>query len=129
MISSTYIKSQSVTPSDSAMQLGKAIIYATGNSGLKHQWDIGDSNLVYGLASAWTFVDALKHAGKNLTRAGLMKALRNMNEPKNPFVYPGISIKTSAKRTFPMEQLVMTKWSGGASGDWHPFGKVVNVGH
>jgi hypothetical protein len=58
-----------------------------------------------------------------------MKALRNMNEPKNPFVYPGISIKTSRKRTFPMEQLVMTKWSGGASGDWHPFGKVVDVGH
>ena len=128
IISTGYVASQTLQPNLPGMKLAKQIIH-TYQPALDQDFAAGDLNLVYGLASAWTFVDALKHAGKNLTRAGLMKALRNMNEPKNPFVYPGISIKTSAKRTFPMEQLVMTKWSGGASGDWHPFGKVVNVGH
>jgi branched-chain amino acid transport system substrate-binding protein len=128
IISTGYVASQTLQPNLPGMKLAKSIIH-TYQPALDQDFAAGDLNLVYGLASAWTFVDALKHAGKNLTRASLMKALRNMNEPKNPFVYPGISIKTSRKRTFPMEQLIMTKWSGGASGDWHPFGKVVDIGH
>jgi hypothetical protein len=52
-----------------------------------------------------------------------------MKETKNPFIYPGMTIQTSKKRTFPMEQLIMTKWSGGASGDWHPFGKIISGLH
>ena len=51
------------------MKLAKKIIYATNNAGLEHQFDIGDRNIVYGLAVAWTFVDALKHAGKPTRRA------------------------------------------------------------
>jgi branched-chain amino acid transport system substrate-binding protein len=128
IISTGYVASQTLQPNLPGMKLAKSIIH-TYQPALDQDFAAGDLNLVYGLASAWTFVDALKHAGKNLTRAGLMKALRNMNEPRNPFVYPGIAIKTSKKRTFPMEQLVMTKWSGGATGDWHPFGKVVDAGH
>ena len=79
------------------MQLAQDIIYATGNAGLKHQFDIGDNNLVYGLAVAWTFVDALKHSGANPTRVSLMHAMRTLNESganKNPFVYPGMAVKT-----------------------------------
>ena len=52
-----------------------------------------------------------------------------MNTKKNPFVYPGISLKTSKKRGFPMEQLIMEKWSGGNNGDWHAFGKLVGGLH
>ena len=131
VISSSYIKSQSVTPNDSAMQLAKAIIYATNNAGLKHEFDIGDNNLVYGLAVAWTFCDALKRAGTNLTRDGLMKALRHLNESgasKNPFVYPGMVVKTSSTRGFPMQQLILQKWSK-TTHDWKTFGGVVNSGH
>lgn len=132
VISSSYIKSQSVTPSDSAMQLGKAIIYATGNAALKHEWDIGDNNLVYGLAVAWTFVDALKHSGKNPTRASFMHAIRTLKESggnKNPFVYPGMVVKTSSSRAFPMEQLILQKWNGTTTHDWKTFGGVLNSGH
>ena len=46
-----------------------------------------------------------------------MKALRNLNESganKNPFVYPGMVVKTSKTRAFPMEQLILQKWSGDA---------------
>ena len=149
VLSTTYIQSQTATPSAPAMQLGKAIIYGTGNAGLKHQWDIGDNNLVYGLAVAWTFVDALKHAPKFLAnpnttagRAALMTALRTLNEAgknANPFVYPSIVVKTSASRTFPMQQLELQHWqgqtnscdpsTGSSCGDWTTFGNVVNSGH
>ena len=141
VVSTTYIKSQSGTPNDAAMKLGRSIIYATGNAGLEHEWDIGDSNLVYGLAVAWTFVDALKHAGANPTRASLMKALRNLNETganRNPFVFPGMDVKTNQTRTFPMEQLQSEQWKGqlntcnpatGAHcGDWRKQGTIINSG-
>jgi branched-chain amino acid transport system substrate-binding protein len=127
IISTAYLASPTTQANLKGMKLAKKIIHATGNQALEQGLAEGDGNIVYGLASAWTFVDALKHAGKNLTRAGLMKALRNLDETgknKNPFVYPGMTVKTSKKRGFPMEQLKLEKWSGGGSGDWHTFGKL-----
>jgi branched-chain amino acid transport system substrate-binding protein len=130
VISTGYLKSQSVSPNDSAMQLAKTIINATGNASLIHEFNIGDANLIYGLAVGWTFVDALKHAGASPTRASLMKALRNLKESganKNPFVYPGMVVKTSSTRNFPMEQLILEKWNG-ATHDWQTSGPVLNSG-
>jgi branched-chain amino acid transport system substrate-binding protein len=129
VISTAYTASQTAQPNLPGMKLAKRIIDGTGNKGLEQQFAEGDGNLIYGLASAWTFVDALKHAGKNPTRASLMRALRNLNEKNNPFVYPGMTVKTSKKRTFPMEQLIFQRWSGGATGDWKTFGKIVTSGH
>jgi len=128
VISTGYVASQTLQPNLPGMKLAKNIIHTYAPS-LDQDFAAGDLNLVYGLGSAWTFVYALKHAGKNPTRASLMKALRHMNTTKNPFLYPGITLQTSAKRTFPMEQLIMTKWSGGSSGDWHPFGKLISGLH
>jgi branched-chain amino acid transport system substrate-binding protein len=128
LISSSYLASPTTQPSLAGMKLGKAIIDSVGSTDLSADWAIGDSNLVYGLAVAWTFVYAMQNAGKNPTRASLMKALHSMNTTKNPFVYPGIKIQTSAKDNFPIEQEVMIKWSGGATGDWHPFGKLLTSG-
>jgi branched-chain amino acid transport system substrate-binding protein len=127
IISSTYQESFTTQANLPGMKLAKKIIDATGNQQLQQALAVGDGNIIYGLGVAWTFVDALKHAGKHLTRPGLMKALRSLNESKknkNPFVYPGMAVKTSKKRTFPMEQLKLIKWSGGKGGDWHAFGKL-----
>jgi branched-chain amino acid transport system substrate-binding protein len=129
VISTNYLASATTQANLPGMKLAKKIIGATGNKQLEQGLAEGDSNIVYGLAVAWTFADALKHAGKNPTRASLMKALRHLDETNNPFIYPGMTVKTSKKRTFPMEQLIMIKWSGGATGDWHHFGKVLNSGH
>jgi branched-chain amino acid transport system substrate-binding protein len=132
VVSTTYLPSQTVQPKLPGMKLAKKIIDATGNAGLEQDFALGDYNLVYGLASAWTFVDALRHAGKNPTRASLMRALRNLDETgknKNPFVYPGMAVRTSKTRPFPMEQLILEKWAGGPGGDWKTFGKVLDSGH
>jgi branched-chain amino acid transport system substrate-binding protein len=85
--------------------------------------DLNDSNVVYGLGAAWTMTYALKKAGKNLTRAGLMNALKSL-DVADPFEYPGMRLQTSAKDNFPSEQLVFIKWGGGTSGAWTPFGSI-----
>jgi branched-chain amino acid transport system substrate-binding protein len=132
VVSTAYVASQTAQPKLKGMKLAKRIIhrYAPGGVGsLDRQFASGDNNLVYGLGVAYTFVDALEHAGKNPTRASLMHALRNLNEKHNPFIYPGMAVRTSKTRTFPMEQLILEKWAGGNGGDWKTFGKVLNSGH
>jgi branched-chain amino acid transport system substrate-binding protein len=128
VISTNYLESATTQANLKGMKLGKTIIHKYAPA-LDQQYAAGDSNLVYGLAVGWTFVDALKHAGKNPTRKSLMYAMRHLNEKNNPFVYPGMVVKTSNKRTFPMQQLIFIKWSGGGTGDWHPSGKILNSGH
>lgn len=123
VVSTTYTASPTTQANLKGMKLAKSIIHKY-QPALDQELALGDGNIVYGLASAWTFTDALKHAGKHLTRAGLMHALRNMKETNNPFIYPGMTVQTSKKRTFPMEQLKIIKWSGGGSGDWHASGTI-----
>ena len=127
VISSSYLAPMDQTNLPGP-KLGKTIIdqYAPA---LSADWAVGDSNLEYGMAVAWTFVYALQHAGKNPTRASFMASARSMNTSGNPFVYPEIAIKTSANDGFPLEQLILQKWSGGATGEMHAFGTLQTVGH
>jgi branched-chain amino acid transport system substrate-binding protein len=125
VISTTYVESPTTQANLTGIRFGKAIIdqYAPA---LSSSFATGDTNIVYGLGEAWTFVWALQHAGKNPTRASLMTALHSMKNVKDPFLYPGILMNTSATDNFPIEQEILIKWSGGATGDWQPFGKLYN---
>jgi branched-chain amino acid transport system substrate-binding protein len=124
VISTSYVASSTTQQNLAGVKLATSIITQYAPS-LLPSYNRGDGNIMYGLGSAWTFVYALQHAGKTPTRAGLIKALHSLNTGANPFVYPGIKLQTSATDNFPIEQEIMIKWSGGASGDWTPFGKLL----
>ncbi len=127
LISSAYVAPM-LDPSNPGAKLGRSIIQQYAPD-LLSDWDLGDSNLIYGMGVAWSFVYALQNAGKNPTRASLETALHSMDTTKNPFVYPGMTMKTSPTDGFPLEQLIMNKWSGGATGQMQPLGKLQTVGH
>jgi len=117
-VSSTYAPQANTT----GVKLATSII-AQYAPALQSSLAAGDGNIIYGLGAAWTFVQALKNAGKNPTRASLMKALKSLNVT-DPFTYPGIKVQTSPTDNFPIEQEILEKWGGGAKGDWTPFGKL-----
>ena len=79
---------------------------------------------VYGMSSAFTMVDALKHAGKNLSRASVMRAATHLNERKNPFVLPGVVVRTTSSDHFPLAQAKLERYHNGR---WVYFGSLVSV--
>ena len=83
-----------------------------------------DGFLVAGMAEAYSFVDALKHAGKNLTRKGLMTAVTHMNEASNPFLVPGVTVHTTPTSRFPITAVQLQRWH---AHHWVPFGGVVSA--
>jgi ABC-type branched-subunit amino acid transport system substrate-binding protein len=123
VISSSYVASPTQNRDLAGIKLASQILQQYAPD-LVPSFNLGDTNIVYGLGAAYTFVWALQHAGRNPTRASLMNALHSMKNVRNPFLYPGITMNTSAKDNFPIEQEILIKWSGGASGDWHPFGDL-----
>ena len=86
--------------------------------------DLQDGYYTAGMATAYTLVDTLKKAGKNLTREGVMRAATHLAEKNNPFVLPGIVIRTTPTSRFPLTQVKLQRWSARS---WHPFGKLVSV--
>ena len=83
-----------------------------------------DVYAVYGMSVAHTFVAALQKAGKNPTRAGIMKAADSLNVKNDPFLLPGISVKTSASDHFPLDQAKLQRYH---NGHWVAFGGLFRV--
>jgi len=99
---------------DPAMKQYRAIMarYAKGAN-------VNDVYHVYGMAVAYETVSLLKRIGANATRVRLMAAARSITSPSNPFVLPGIGIKTGKGDGFPIQQVQMQRWR---KGKWVPFG-------
>ncbi len=74
----------------------------------------------YGMAVAYTMVDALKKAGRNLTRESLLRAATHLNE-RNPFMLTGIRIRTSPSDYFPIDQARFVRYH---KTHWVPFGPL-----
>ena len=64
----------------------------------------------YGMAVAWTMTETLRKAGKGLTRAGLLKAAQSLDTTSNPFMLPGIRLKTARTDYRPMEQVILYRY-------------------
>jgi branched-chain amino acid transport system substrate-binding protein len=107
---------------DKGIRLFQSILKKYG-SGVGSR-DLKDGFYVAGMGAAYTMVDTLKKAGKNLTRQGVMRAATHLNERGNPFLLPGIVIKTSPSKRFPVTQVRLQRWRAKA---WHPFGKLITA--
>jgi branched-chain amino acid transport system substrate-binding protein len=104
---------------DKAVALFRSILKKyNGGKGLTDVYN------VYGMSSAFTMVDALRRAGKNPTRETVMKAATHLNERNNPFVLPGISVKTTPTNRFPLAQAKLERYHNGR---WVYFGSLVSV--
>jgi len=64
----------------------------------------------YGMTVAWTMVETLRQAGKNLTRAGLLRAVQSLDLGSNPFLLPGIRLKTSRTDYRPLEHVYLYRY-------------------
>jgi branched-chain amino acid transport system substrate-binding protein len=79
---------------------------------------------VYGMSVAHTFVEALKKAGKNPTRDGIMRAARHLNIHNDPFLLPGIVVRTTPSDGFPLDQARLERYHNGS---WRSFGGLFRV--
>src|ERR687897_211911 len=104
---------------DAGMKLYKSIMRQHLPRG-----DVNDGFHVYAMAVAYTFVEALKKVGRNPTRASVVRAVANLNLRNNPFLLPGVTVKTSATDHFPLDQGQLQRWS---KNQWNPLGKVISA--
>ncbi len=79
---------------------------------------------IYGMAAAFTMVDALKHAGRNPTRDSLLRAATHLRET-NPFLLAGLLVRTSPSDYFPLGATFLVRY---LHGTWTPTGKPLPTG-
>ena len=77
----------------------------------------------YGVAKAYDTVKLLYAAGKNPTRASLMKATRQMKWA-SPYALKGMTIKTSATDRFPLDQVKLIRYQNGSWSEISPLMKA-----
>jgi branched-chain amino acid transport system substrate-binding protein len=79
---------------------------------------------VYGMSVAHTFVEALKKAGKNPTRDSIMRAARHLTIRNDPFLLPGVAVRTTPSDGFPLDQARLERYHNGR---WRAFGGLFRV--
>jgi branched-chain amino acid transport system substrate-binding protein len=112
----------SLWKSDRGIRLFQSILRQHGD-GITSR-DLKDGYFTAGMATAYTMVTTLKKAGRNLTRQSVMNAATHLTEKGNPFVLPGIVIRTTPKSRFPLTQVKLQRWGNNT---WRPFGKLISA--
>lgn len=84
--------------------------------------NVNDGLNFYGFAKADTFVQAMYKAGRNPTRASLMRALTSLNET-NRFLLPGSRLKTSSTDRFIISHQRLMTYS---NGNWNAAGPLID---
>ncbi len=79
---------------------------------------------LYGMAAAYTMVDALRRAGAQPTRTSLLRAATHLDERSNPFIVKGIAVRTGPDDYLPVELTRMLRFHAGR---WRQFGGLVSV--
>jgi branched-chain amino acid transport system substrate-binding protein len=102
---------------------GSIALYKSIMSKYNPKGNPSDAFNAYGMAEAWTFVHALKQAGKNPTRTALMNALLHLDTRDNPFLLPGQRLFTTPTDHFPLNQAVLIRYQDGS---FRPFGRLLD---
>jgi len=92
---------------DAAMKLYKQVM-----AKYRPEGRVTDGLNYYGVAAAHAFTQLMYKAGRNPTRASLMRAFRTWNEP-NPFLLPGNRQRTNGPDQQPAACEKVVKFSGG----------------
>ena len=105
---------------DPGMRLYRSLMrrYARGAN-------IRDLRHVQGMAVAYETVLPLRRLGANPTRARLMARARSITSAGNPFLLPGVAVRTSATDGFPIQQGRLQRFTNGR---WTPFGGLWSAG-
>ncbi len=77
----------------------------------------------YGMAVAYTMVDTLRKAGRDLTRESVLRAATHLDET-NPFLLRGVRIRTSPNDYYPMDKVKLARYR---SRHWQFFGNLVSA--
>ncbi len=74
--------------------------------------NVNDGFNIYGVAVAYTMVDVLKQAGSNMTRQNVINIASGQLNETNPFLLPGVVVKTTSSDHFPITQEQVITWTG-----------------
>jgi branched-chain amino acid transport system substrate-binding protein len=83
--------------------------------------DANNGLYYYGVAKAYDIVKVIQKAGKNPTRASLLKAARSMDWV-NPFALKGVVTKTKGADQYALSQMKLVRFQDGA---WTEFGSLI----
>jgi len=121
MVSTRYLKDQNAAEfaNDAGIAQFKTILGKYGTD-----CPVADNFCTAGMAFAYSVVDVLTKAGKNLTRQKVVDiATGQMNETDNFLLLPGITVRTSKTHRFPISQLQPIVWK---TDHWEPAGSIVD---
>jgi branched-chain amino acid transport system substrate-binding protein len=118
-ISSGYLKNPTNPKyaNDATVRKYRTILANFGPSGA----DPNNTFYYYGMAKAYDAIRLLYLAGKNPTRASLMRATQHMNWV-NPFMIAGVRVKTGPQDRFPLSQIKLARYTNGS---WTEFGNLL----
>ena len=104
---------------DDGMKLYKTVIANCSTC------NVNDGFNIYGVAVAYTMADVLKQAGNNLSRQNVMNIAATQLNETNPFLLPGVKVKTSSSDHFPIMQEQVITWQTSTSG-WKLQGSLID---
>ena len=118
-ISTAYLKNPANPKyaNDATVKQYRALLKQYGPDGA----DSNNTFFYYGFAKAYDTVKLLQLAGKNPTRASLMRATQQMNW-FNPYAIKGVKSKTGKADRFPLSQIKLIRFGNGT---WTEFGSLI----
>ncbi len=88
------------------------------------QGRVTDLYNLYGMAVAHTMVHTLRKAGRNVTRAGLLRAATHLSQRDNPFLLPGVAVRTTPRSYYPIAKAQLYRYRRGR---WQPFSGLLGA--